>query len=137
MSVAELMKTDVRTVTPRTTIREAFEVMDDFLIRHLPVVDERGNLIGIVSDRDLLEFRLPLDDELAAPAATEKRLDRTVEEAMSHNTISVEQEDDVGAAVDVMLQYKVGAVPVVRGPDGELVGIVSYVDVLRLVRPSL
>jgi acetoin utilization protein AcuB len=105
-------------------------------VRHLPVVDEQGELVGILSDRDLRSLRLPpaAAGETSGPPLLRSR--RPVADFMSGGVISVDPAAHVGEIIDVMLEESVGALPVVD-EDGELVGIVSYVDVLRGLRRSL
>jgi acetoin utilization protein AcuB len=56
---------------------------------------------------------------------------------MSPDVIAVAPEAELGEVVDLLLEHRVGAVPVVRPETGELIGIVSYIDVLRVLRDSL
>jgi acetoin utilization protein AcuB len=104
-------------------------------VRHLPVVDDADELVGMVSDRDL--------GAGLAEAAVEQVLGPTglssqtpIRAVMSSDVLSVEEDDDVGDAVELMLEHKVGAVPVVDG-EGKLSGIVSYMDVLRELAEKL
>ena len=117
------------------TVREAMEKMYEFDIRHLPIV-ENQQLIGIVSSRDLDRLLLtPYDAE--STDKLEARLDVPVSQVMSGDVLTVDTEADVIEAIDLMLETKVGALPVVDADDGRLRGIVSYVDVLRLFRGRL
>ncbi len=58
MPVSGLMTHEVRTVTPATSVTEATEIMDEGYFRHLPVRGEEGRLVGIVSIRDLVRYRI-------------------------------------------------------------------------------
>jgi len=58
MTAAELMTTAVQTVTPQSTVTEAVEIMEKGYFRHLPVLGPDGGLIGIVSVRDLVRYRI-------------------------------------------------------------------------------
>ncbi len=98
--------------------REAMDLLQSMEIRHLPVVNDEREIVGMLSDRDLREVR--------GDAALGK-----VTDIMSSNVFSLEEEDDIEDAVELMLENKIGAVPVVDG-DGALVGIISYVDLLRV-----
>jgi acetoin utilization protein AcuB len=94
-------------------------------------------LVGIVSERDIrAQFPMlpPLDEQLEAWA---RRLDEPIAQAMNRHVFSVEVETDVADLVDLMIEHRVGAIPVVDQTGGKLVGIVSYVDVLRELRRSL
>ncbi len=126
------MTASLVTLSPSTSVRDAIRLIEDMEIRHLPVVEE-GQLVGIVSDRDLRPLPPPDDTTPLDPSW----LDRTVSDIMTREVISVDVTEDLGVAVDVMLRYGVGAVPAVDPETGGLMGIISYVDVLRAVRPSL
>lgn len=123
----------VMTVTPRDTVRRAWELLEVLEIRHLPVV-EGGRLVGLVSDRDLREYRLPPGDEQSEYAR--ELMAKPIDEVMNRQVIFVEGNESLATAIDLMLEYNIGAVPVVDA-DGRLEGILSYVDVLKALRPSL
>ncbi|MBX7137699.1 MAG: CBS domain-containing protein [Oligoflexia bacterium] len=130
-SVHEIMSLNPVSVGPTATLREVRDKMAEFEVRHIPVVDE-NELIGIISDRDLGRILLaPLESE---EEALEKRLDQPVSRHMSSDVISIDTESEIGDAIDLMVEYKVGAIPVVDGENGRLRGIVSYIDVLRASR---
>jgi acetoin utilization protein AcuB len=134
--VESVMTANPMTAKPDTPIREALQLLEDMEIRHLPVLDD-GRLVGIVSDRDLREFRLPLFQEMDNPDFAEELAQTPVSAAMSSLVISVETGEDLGSAIDAMMEHGVGAVPVVERDGDTLVGIVSYVDVLRVLRAIL
>ncbi len=136
MSVEAIMTRDVVSASPTDTVRTAMRLLQDLDIRHLPIIDDK-QLVGMVSDRDLREFRLPWTMEVQQRGYLESVLETPLARVMNGPVISVDVGEDASAAVDAMLEYSVGAVPVVDNHTGELVGIVSYVDVLRLVRSSL
>ena len=132
------MTSDVLTVGPQTTVREAIRLIEDSDIRHLPVVEGR-KLVGIISDRDLREYRIPIMLEVERFDEEDRDrvgdiLDTSVSEVMASDVISVDSSESVASLLDAMIEYKVGAVPVVDRRRGELVGIVSYIDVLRYAR---
>jgi acetoin utilization protein AcuB len=126
----DLMTEDPVTISTYSTVREAARLLQTLDIRHLPVVDEEGSLVGMLSDRDLRSLALPQMVGGEYSGDVQLGLDSRVASLMTADVLSVEAEDDVSTVVDVMLENKVGAVPVVDG-DGALVGIVSYVDILR------
>lgn len=117
------MTRTVVSAKPDATVREAISLIDDGDIRHLPIVED-GRLIGIVSDRDLRAFERERSDELLATP---------LRDVMSKDPVCLEARESIAAAIDVMLEYKIGALPVVDEA-GELVGIVSYIDVLQHAR---
>ncbi|MGH7817259.1 MAG: CBS domain-containing protein, partial [Candidatus Binatia bacterium] len=122
-----LMTHDPLTVTPLETVGKADELMSENNIRQIPVVDGR-ELIGIVTDRDIRSF---LSDALLAdPDAREKALKTGVGDIMTREPLCVAPDDELQEAVELLIEHKYGAIPVVDEAEG-LVGIVSYVDVLR------
>jgi acetoin utilization protein AcuB len=136
MEIQELMTTALVTIKPNDTVREALAKMEDQEIRHLPVVEGK-RLAGMVSDRDLREYRLPVVEEIENPEYADDLLDTAVSEAMNTDLVTLDPGESIKTAIDLMLEYGVGALPVVDRHRDELVGILSYVDVLRHVRTLL
>jgi len=136
MRAGALMTTHPVTVTTKATIAEALALMRDLDIRHVPVV-EHGALVGMLSDRDLAY--LDVGASLTDVGATRLRreLSTPVVKAMSSDVIYVEPETDVSEVVALLLEHKIGAVPVVNPDTRAVVGIVSYIDVLRAVQDAL
>lgn len=136
MIVRDVMTENPMTVNESARVTEAMDILQELDIRHLPVV--RGaELIGIVSDRDLGSvYRPSLDDEEAV-ARLEDMYNSSVSEFMSTSLVQVDPESDLREAVQTMLENRVGALPVVDVSSGDLVGILSYVDVLRVAEPAL
>ena len=132
MRAAELMTKNPTFVGELTTVNEALNLLYEQDIRHLPVV-RGGELVGIVSDRDLRRFRdVAPEDEPEAAAQNP-----TVSALMNTDPAQVDPEAEAGEIVELMLLHRVGAVPVVDSETNELVGIVSYVDLLRLLQTHL
>ena len=123
------------TVPPETTVAEVWDIMRERGVRHLPVV-ERGSLVGILSDRDLARFdvgRLLTD----GTEALRRELGTPAVQVMSADVVTVEPEAELGEVVDLLVDQRIGAVAVVRPETQDLVGIVSYIDVLEAVRDLL
>ena len=133
MNVTELMIRSVVVTTPAETVGRALHLLEDSNIRHLPVI-EGGRMVGMLSDRDVREYRLPVVDELENQQLADDLLARPVSDAMNTSFVFVDHLESVGKAVDVMIEYGVGALPVLQRETGELLGMLSYVDVLRMVR---
>lgn len=137
MQVGSIAKQAVVSAKPEDTVRDAIVTLEDLDVRHLPIVTAEGELVGMISDRDLREYRLPILEELENPGKADELLETPLSQVMSGNVVSIDSFESLRTAVDLMIEYGVGALPVVD-PDGEeLVGILSYVDVLRAVRDSL
>ena len=127
MKVVDLMTSDPLTVMAVETVGKADELMAENSIRQIPVVNGR-QLVGIVTDRDIRAY---LSDALfAEPEARERALKTAVGDVMTREPLSIAPDDDLKDAVEMLIEQKFGAIPVVDEAEG-LVGIVSYVDVLR------
>jgi acetoin utilization protein AcuB len=114
-------------VSPSETIGQADELMNEHRFRQLPVVED-GELVGIVTDRDI---RSCLSASLlSTPVAREKALNTEVREIMTTEPVTLTPDDDLQDAVELLIEEKMGGIPVVDDVEG-LVGIVTYVDVLR------
>ena len=133
MGASNVMTRDPVTVDPHTTVAEVWDLMRELEIRHVPVVD-RGALVGMVSDRDLAHF--DIGRALVSDGAEALRLElgTPVVKIMSSDVVSVTPDAAITEVIDLLVEHKVGAVPVVRAGTREIVGIVSYVDVLRAVQ---
>jgi len=127
MKVVDVMTKDPLTATPNETIGQADELMNANKIRQLPVVQAR-ELVGIVTDRDIRSFLS--GSLLDSPEAREKALNTKIGEIMTTDPVTVSPEDDLQEAVELLIEEKFGGIPVVEQSEG-LVGIVTYVDVLR------
>lgn len=136
MLVQEVMTREPYVASVRDSIRTVLSKLADADVRHLPVTDG-GDLVGIVSDRDLRDVLPSALDAVERPRESAKILARPISELMSSNVVSVGPTDDLVDAIDLMIEHRVGAVPVVDEHDAELVGIVSYVDALRVARELL
>jgi acetoin utilization protein AcuB len=127
MKVVDVMTKDPLTVTPTETIGQADELMNTNKIRQLPVVQGK-DLVGIVTDRDIRSFLS--GSLLEGVEAREEALNTKVREIMTTEPMTVSSDDDLQEAIELMIEEKIGGIPVVDEAEG-LVGIVTYVDVLR------
>ncbi len=136
MLAADIMTSDPVTIHFSTTVGRALATIEELEIRHLPVVDG-DEIVGIISDRDLRSLGLSGIEDLETLEAMRGRLTDDVSEIMSTDVLTIDTTTEVGQIVNLMLEYNVGALPVVEsGTERRLVGIVSYIDVLRATRDS-
>jgi acetoin utilization protein AcuB len=135
MVVQEIMTKNPVTVESSDSIRVALTTLLELDIRHLPIVEE-GQLVGIVSDRDLRRLAPPVATDDGAAARMEKQLAQPVSTLMSSDVLSVDPEMEVAEVVDLMIEHRVGAIPVVEPGSERLVGIVSYIDLLKAARDA-
>lgn len=132
MLARDIMTNSPVCVTARTRLKDAIEVMYANDVRHVPVLDHQ-RLVGILSDRDL---RALWDPALDVEVRDGRVYERVVSDFMSSNPITVEAETDIDEVIEMLLEHRVGAIPVVNA-EGVLVGIVSYVDVLKAAHGKL
>ena len=130
MNANDILTENVMTVDQSTRVKDAIELLQRLDIRHLPVVSPTGELVGMVSDRDIRNSGTPFT---LLPESTEED-GETVVDLMSSNVVSVTPETELDEIIDLMIEHRIGAVPVVEAGTNELAGIVSYIDVLRAVR---
>ena len=123
MIVQNLMKTNVITITPDTSIEKAMNIMKTHRIRHLPVLDSSSHLVGIVSDRDLRGVSRSALLERRSIAYSEN-----VETIMSTNLITGTPLDFVEDIAALFHEFKIGSMPILQS--GKLVGIVTETDLL-------
>ncbi|MGH7846609.1 MAG: CBS domain-containing protein [Candidatus Binatia bacterium] len=127
LTVADVMTTDPISLGPEDTVGQAEEIMFTNKIRQLPIVDG-AELVGIATDRDIRSF---LSGRLfGTPEERETALNTKIAAVMSTEPITLSPDDDLSDAVDTLIEEKIGGIPVVDEHKG-LVGIVTYVDVLR------
>ncbi len=137
MQAAQVMTFGAATIRPDASIREAARMMLDYRISGLPVVDAKGNLVGIITEGDLLggitgernrrrwlEFILDPDKAAPEPAPAQ-----TVSEIMTRDVVTASEETPVSDIIKQMKKSGIKRVPVVR--DNKVVGIVSRADLLR------
>jgi CBS domain-containing protein len=127
LTVEDVMTANPVTLGPGDTIAEAEEIMIEQGFRQIPVVSKK-ELIGIITDRDIRSF---LGGRLfGAPEEREIAMNTGVAAVMTTKPVSVEPEDDLTEVIELLIDRKVGGIPVVD-EEQSLVGIVTYVDVLR------
>ena len=128
MIVRDVMTTQPITVDPQTPILDARQRMADRRIRHL-IVTEAARVVGIITDRDI-RLNLPSPATSLSVWEVNYLLARlTVGEVMTRSVIVIDSERAIAEAARIMVEHKIGALPVVDG--GRLVGIVTESDFVR------
>jgi acetoin utilization protein AcuB len=130
---------DVMTRNPVTlditsTVQDAADMMWAAEVRHIPVV-ERGTLVGMISDRDLRSYMLPRPERIFRADEERARMAVSVSAVIPSDVTTVRPDTPVADLLDILLEEKIGAVPVLAPDTGDLIGVVSYIDILRAVRP--
>ena len=125
MKIKEVMTAKPKTCTGDTSLAAAAALMLDGDCGILPVVDEQGKLVGIVTDRDMY---------IALATRNARASDVTVGEVARKQVFTCEPDDDVHAALATMKQHRVRRLPV-EGFGGTVAGIVSMNDLLLAAGP--
>lgn len=148
-TVADIMTTDVVTVTKSTTVRELAQIFESRHFGSLPIVDDNGCLTGIVTASDLIEqgrslhiptvislfdWVIPLEGERSLERDLQKMTAQTAGEICSTDVVTISASDLVSTAADTMSNRKLHALPVVEG--NKLVGMVSRIDIIRNIIKS-
>lgn len=133
MLVRHFMTTDLFTLSPEQTCREALAEFKRRRIRRAPVV-AGGKLVGIVSERDLLRV-LPGTCGEASTTAGEDGMEVPVRDIMIANMATVGPNDPLAKAADLMLKKRIGGLPVLQ--DGKLKGIITESDVFKALHAIL
>jgi len=144
LKARDIMTKDPVVVSPQTKINEAAAILLENRFNGLPVVDEKGNLVGIISQDDLIfqQKKIPVPSFFTVLDSTislfsEKKIQRevekiaatTVEEAMTPDPITVTPETSVEDIATLMVRKNIHTLPVVDGT--RLVGIVGKEDILK------
>lgn len=131
--VAEVMTPYFIACSPYTTLAEADELLKKNRIRRLPVVDRENQLLGFITAGDLLAARPPV----ALYARSQEERVRilstlTVGAAMKKHPTGVYQTDTIGRAAELMLDHKIGGLPVID-VNNKVVGIITESDLFRAI----
>ena len=144
LKAIDVMTKDVVTVRRETSVRDLALIFTQRRISSVPVVDESGDLIGIVSESDLIEqdknLHIPtvvsifdwviyLESDKRFEKELQKMTAQTVGEIFSEEVVSVTPETPVSEIADLMSTKRVHAVPVVEGQ--RVVGVVSRIDLIK------
>lgn len=140
MKVSDVMTRGVISVPPAMPLRDVARLLNEHRISGLPVVDDNGDLVGVISEADLLvkqlsrpvSRRLPMEwiiGERHDPAELRRRAATTAAEAMSSPAITVDADRPLREAAALMIDRAVNRLPVVA--DGKVIGIVTRADLVR------
>ncbi|TCO20317.1 BON domain-containing protein [Kribbella steppae] len=133
MLIQDLMSTPAITVLGETPVGEALHLLDEHKISALPVVDRRGHLVGVVSEADLMQDALQLDDRaLSVPIRmSASARPRRVAEVMARLVVSVHSDDVLDDAIDLLRATMVKSLPVLQ--ENRVIGVISRSDVIHFL----
>jgi CBS domain-containing protein len=146
MKALDVMVRDVVTIKPDDPVAEAVRLLAEHDVSALPVVDNNENVVGVISEADLLhreeigtEKHRPWWLEAVTPASTlagefAKSHRRRVEEVMSTDVVSAAEDTPLGEIATILERHRIKRVPILRG--GKLVGIVSRSNLIQALASS-
>lgn len=135
--IRQIMSSPVITIHEESLAADAAEVMAEHNLRRLPVIDDEGFLVGIVTDADVLEAETAESAfHQLEPGVEEEWL--AVRDIMTRQVVTITPDATVGELVTVLMAHKIGGLPVVerslqRSNQLELVGIVTETDVFKMI----
>lgn len=146
--ISKIMNTSVIGINPETNLKAAVDILAKNNISGLPVVDEEEKVVGIITERDVVEYSdsihvIPLISssswvsphtdvsEIASFRKGFELLDNTkVEKAMNKDVVKANEDNICSEVIDLMKKHKINRVPVVNN-EGKLTGIVTRTDILN------
>ncbi len=151
LKVRDAMTPDPITVLPETPVPDVARVMIDHGIGGVPVVNSEGDLLGIITESDLIvqdtDVKFPsfvhfLDGYVFVPGSVHrfeekfrKAVAATAEDLMTEDVITVDVEDSAEDAATLMLKKKLKRFPVIS--EGQLVGIITMRDIVKLISKDI
>lgn len=144
LKVKDIMTKEVVSVTKETTVMELAGIFAQRHISSLPVLDQNGELIGMVTETDLVEqdknLHIPtvisifdwviyLESDKKFEKELKKMTGRTVGDIYSNEVVTVSPDSSISDVADMLSSRKITALPVVEGK--KLVGIISRIDLIR------
>ncbi len=143
-TVGDIMTTELITVTKETSVRELATIFTTHRVGSVPVVDNNGNLLGIVTETDLIgqdkslhiptvislfDWVIYLESDKKFEKELKKVTGQCVGDIYTEEIITVTPDEPVSRAADIMTEQRVNAVPVIQ--EKKLVGIISRIDLIR------
>lgn len=138
MKIKELMTKDLTAAEPTMTVRELIELFHRSDFSSVPVVNEEGRILGIISERDIIEGALPGYFEVLYGITDMNHLSQKLREIehdhiefyMKKDVVKIEEDEDDLTAADLMIRKNIKSLPVVN-KDGILVGMLRRIDLLK------
>lgn len=131
MYVREYMTPNPVTITPDVSVPQALRIMRDNKVRRLPVLDGKGKLVGIVSDKDLLHASPSPATSLAVWEMHELLAKLKVEKVMARDVVTVSEDLPLEEAARIMVDRRIGGLPVMR--EQTLAGIITETDLFKVL----
>ncbi len=130
-TVRDLMSEEPVTLGVGANLAEAHDIMETRHVRHIPIIDDDGSVVGLITERDLLRAAGPAINELPVDARNQVLAQTPVVDVMIHDPECVTPDADLTSAAQTLLDNKFGCLPVVGDING-VSGILTESDFVRL-----
>ncbi|WP_042460732.1 CBS domain-containing protein [Neobacillus dielmonensis] len=150
MQVRDFMIRNIITVKNTTTVKELISILETNRIGGVPVVDDKGNLVGVVSDGDIVRFLSPnkekvylayyvtyIEEAQKIEDVLRERMNTPVEKIMVRKNIkTLAPDDDFESAIRLISKHHFKKIPVVNGA-GRVIGIISRGDIIHTLSKTI
>ncbi len=129
--IKDLMTKDVVTLSVKDPFSAVYEKMNNHKIRHLPIVNDRNEVVGIITERDLFRAHSPrkVEDEFVYDAA---ELDTLIlQHFMTRDPVTLTPEHTLRDALGLLVRHKYGCIPIIDKNTKKIAGIISHSDILK------
>ncbi|REC95454.1 CBS domain-containing protein [Kushneria indalinina] len=131
VSIADIMSRNIVTLRLEQTLHDGNELMREHRIRHLPVLDEQGHLVGLLDQKVVLKEALRIADNFGSRRLSHHLGQISLNDVISREVLTLSIDTPLVEAGQKFLAHRQGALPVLDA-EGRLVGILSSVDFVRL-----
>lgn len=135
--VHELMKTELLTHTPDETLRDAEQTMGEHKIRHLPIVDGDGHLVGLMSQKEFLAEAFKITDKFGAHHLQEYLAKTTIDKCMQTELHTVKADSLLKDAAELIRSNRHQGCALVVDDSNKLVGLLTSQDFVKLAAELL
>lgn len=134
-TVEDLMVTNLTTVTEHSSLAEAKTLMHNKNIRNLPVVNQEGECIGMLTQREYLRYAFYLVSQFGTQQLAKKEEQTPVSKVMNKDILTIDPSVSLETAAEFFIENKYGCLPIVK--DSQLLGILTPVDFVKFAHKKL
>lgn len=134
-TVADLMITNLITLRENDSLAKAKALMQEKNIRNIPIVNDEGECVGMLTQREYLRHAFHLVSQFGTQQISKKEQQTPISNAMNKDILTVSPETDLDMAAEFFIENKYGCLPVTQ--DNKLIGIITPVDFVKLAHKML
>lgn len=134
-TVSDLMTTNLMTLNGNASLTDAKSLMLESNIRNLPIIDDDGKWIGMLTQKEYLRHAFYLVSTFGTKLLTKKESDTAVSSIMSSDMVTLEKDSSLTEAADLFIEHKYVCLPIVD--QGILVGLLTPIDFVKLAKQQL